>query len=953
MLVVTGPRLNELNEPVLDEGDNPIIEVVFEHAQRAVHPSYYKEGQQIKLQAHHEKVRYGHLLLNVPEVTIDGEALDADPVVAAEAVRDWLRNNVGGFNLADPTTALPTGGSGFGGDAMELNTAEFDCWRFETAGTRDAVGPGTAIEVYNATNDLIIVNPGGVEVEATSGGKLVKDATSGDWSKFMASILLLLSFVASGFAQQVEYLPMPTAPVEAPVVSTQSEVGILSAAQLQSYTTAERDALQLTANERRLIWNLDNQQIEQWDGATWGPIGQGEIELSTEPGQIATLDSQGRILVREGQPNGVVFKNVVPEVANIPGNATGVFSTPFTPLASGDYVFEYSGDLQSGTAGISVGTTVGGTELFVADPASGDADGSRLTLTRQANFTPPIPLTAGVTVSITQWVGGGGHIINHTVCGEAQAVDMTVGHNTPSRICEQTVVVLTTSIGTGVDSTVVVSEWNNSGVTFPITEGYFNISTDPDVAGVAGTRITIEDGQTVPIYLVGWASRADTGAPNGNTQLSGIHYSITNTGGALSGVEVAARIDTGFVPADANTMPYNALSTSNPPQRDPDVFINGAGFSSITTETGDFANLQLDGTYIRDSDGSVLTVGEALAGNWVPCVADGGATISLIHTGRMRRASILAASENSADFSTLKYTDTDYVTGVIADPATGRFTITQSGRYELFGVLALDSVDNSNDLALVVSVGNGAPTGEGVLSSFDAGGDVDAPILSGKTELDLIVGQTVQIGLRDANLTTALSADQIESTDNGAIFSIRQLSTHSVIDTASLPTAPQAEWSDGDTGVWNATAGRFEPADATRQIAALQNQFDVDSTVLTTIPDLQFDVKADERWVFEVNLLAESLDATADLRAGTVAPAGSTGRIAFVNAENATVRGADINDATLALVVATGTDDLIQIKGIVNAAADGVVQFQLRNNTGTVLQSFRADSWVEAHKLAN
>ena len=140
--------------------------------------------------------------------------------------------------------------------------------------------------------------------------------------------------------------------------------------------------------------------------------------------------------------------------------------------------------------------------------------------------------------------------------------------------------------------------------------------------------------------------------------------------------------------------------------------------------------------------------------------------------------------------------------------------------------------------------------------------------------------------------------------------------------------------------------------EVTQQLAALQNQFDINSIVLTTIPDLQFDVKAGERWVFEVNLLANNLDATSDLRAGTIAPAGSTGRVAFVNAENAVVRGADINDATLSLAVALGTDDLIQLKGIVNAAADGVVQFQLRNNAGTVVQSFRADSWIEAKKIS-
>ena len=139
--------------------------------------------------------------------------------------------------------------------------------------------------------------------------------------------------------------------------------------------------------------------------------------------------------------------------------------------------------------------------------------------------------------------------------------------------------------------------------------------------------------------------------------------------------------------------------------------------------------------------------------------------------------------------------------------------------------------------------------------------------------------------------------------------------------------------------------------EVTQQLATLQNQFDINDIVLTTIPDLQFDVKTGEKWVFEVNLLAESLDATADLRAGTIAPSGSTGRIAFVNAENATVRGADINDATLVLAVAAGTDDLLQIKGIVNAASDGVVQFQLRNNTGTNLQSFKADSWIEAKRI--
>ena len=132
---------------------------------------------------------------------------------------------------------------------------------------------------------------------------------------------------------------------------------------------------------------------------------------------------------------------------------------------------------------------------------------------------------------------------------------------------------------------------------------------------------------------------------------------------------------------------------------------------------------------------------------------------------------------------------------------------------------------------------------------------------------------------------------------------------------------------------------------------ALQNQFDVNSTVPATIPDLQFDVNNGDTWGFEVNLLAVNLDTTADLRAGTIAPAGSTGWMAVVNAENSTVRSAVINADTI-LTVTTGTGDLLKIIGIVNAAADGVLQFQLRNNTGTNLQSFQEGSWLSAKKIS-
>ena len=138
--------------------------------------------------------------------------------------------------------------------------------------------------------------------------------------------------------------------------------------------------------------------------------------VSADAGNLLTLGSDNLPFYAEITP----VNNVVSEVSNGAGANTGVIETTFTPTVSRDYVFEYSGEVQQGTGGISVGTTPQATDLFVANPASGDADGSRLTLTRQDNFTPPISLTAGITYHITQWAGGGGIIFNHTVSSQEQ-----------------------------------------------------------------------------------------------------------------------------------------------------------------------------------------------------------------------------------------------------------------------------------------------------------------------------------------------------------------------------------------------------------------------------------------------------------------------------------------------------------------------------------------------------
>ena len=258
-----------------------------------------------------------------------------------------------------------------------------------------------------------------------------------------------------------------------------------------------------------------------------------------------------------------------------------------------------------------------------------------------------------------------------------------------------------------------------------------------------------------------------------------------------------------------------------------------------------------------------------------------------------------------------------------------RYTFSVPEQEDGSTVDANDVADNDRPFPIILV--NGVPAklhadntyiehDDGSTSEYHSSGTIVVPE-GGSVQLGLVIegGDTEEFEFQSAVITTEQGADAIYG-----FFEIEKIDRPVV--------APAVN-------------------EVTQQLAALQNQFDINSTDLVTIPDLQFDVKAGEKWVFEVNLLANNLDAAADLRAGTIAPTGSTGRFTFVNAENAVIRGADVNDATLALVVATGTDDLIQIKGIVTAGEDGVVQFQLRNNTGTVLQSFRPDSWVEAKKI--
>ena len=144
-----------------------------------------------------------------------------------------------------------------------------------------------------------------------------------------------------------------------------------------------------------------------------------EITWTDEDGNSQTTTDPTPVTISTVHPDaGYAHCNTEANLTN-GGGGSGPASTEttFTPHADGEYIFDYSGEVLSGTGGISIGTTSGGADVFVATPATGDADGSRLTTTRQSNFTPPLALTGGVTYFISQWAGGGGNIDSHTVCG--------------------------------------------------------------------------------------------------------------------------------------------------------------------------------------------------------------------------------------------------------------------------------------------------------------------------------------------------------------------------------------------------------------------------------------------------------------------------------------------------------------------------------------------------------
>lgn len=148
--------------------------------------------------------------------------------------------------------------------------------------------------------------------------------------------------------------------------------------------------------------------------------------------------------------------------------------------------------------------------------------------------------------------------------------------------------------------------------------------------------------------------------------------------------------------------------------------------------------------------------------------------------------------------------------------------------------------------------------------------------------------------------------------------------------------------------------GNAIPSKSQPVFASLSADFDINSTTLVPVPDLTFPVLAGERWVFTLRLFTVSLNAAADLRGNTTGPVGSAGMYSMLNTENATVKSGAINTPVTNINVATSTginSDLIEFKGWIEAAANGNVGFELRNNSGTTVQTFAEGSYLQAMKV--
>jgi len=151
---------------------------------------------------------------------------------------------------------------------------------------------------------------------------------------------------------------------------------------------------------------------------------------------LASLQNQINDLPEHPNAGYAFCGDIIPVINNggpIAGPNPVIVGT-FTPHANGDYRIDYSSEEIQGGATPSSGMTIrilSGADVYVTDPATGDADGSRLSPTRLENFVI-VSLEEGVEYEIVRWSGGGSSSLNSTTCIAEERLAEYVVQNTSS-----------------------------------------------------------------------------------------------------------------------------------------------------------------------------------------------------------------------------------------------------------------------------------------------------------------------------------------------------------------------------------------------------------------------------------------------------------------------------------------------------------------------------------------
>lgn len=147
----------------------------------------------------------------------------------------------------------------------------------------------------------------------------------------------------------------------------------------------------------------------------------------------------------------------------------------------------------------------------------------------------------------------------------------------------------------------------------------------------------------------------------------------------------------------------------------------------------------------------------------------------------------------------------------------------------------------------------------------------------------------------------------------------------------------------------------IDDSDEREVLNTIGSNFIFNTITLTKIPNLEFPVKAGKTYRFKFTLIGTVFNATPDIRLQVTGPAtGTTGVTTYTNAENAISITPSWGVISNSIALATGSDnnaDNLTADGWLKANADGVVEINVRNNSGTISQTLSALSWVEAKQI--